>query len=271
MSKALIFITSLLITNHCHALVWQWHDNFTEQEQRQLKSWLTEVDQGIHALFGDLPYEPHVHLNRLANAREPVPWANTRKYRNPSASFHVDPSFSLEAFRSDWTGAHELSHLLFPYLGRSSSWFAEGIASYLQYQIMYASGVLTWDETMEEMAGGFDRGERDRRAGNMPIPDISRERIRAPKRMYWGGAAYFLAVDRRLAEHNLRLHDVIRCYVQCCWRMHRGNARTMMAQFDQLSGTTVFADTYSEVMTRSGFPNTEAAMEWLHNNPPKLQ
>ena len=270
MRKGIALIVSVLFAAHSHALVWHWHDDFSEQEALKLKRWITEADQGIRTLFGELPYEPHIHLNRLANSREPVPWANTRKYRNPAANFHVDPSYDLQAFRSDWTGAHELSHLLFPYLGSTSTWFAEGIASYLQYQIMYASGVLTWPETTARMTAGFQRGRVDLRAGTMPIPDISKQRVRAPKRMYWGGAAYFLEVDRRLATEDLRLVDVIRRYVACCWRMHRGNARTMMAQLDRIAATSVFADTYDELMTQRGFPNTETGMAWLRKNPPQL-
>ena len=88
--------------------------------------------------------------------------------------------------------------------------------------------------------------------------------------MYWGGAAYFLETDRRLAEqHGLRLHDVIRRYVDCCFGQG-DDAEDMMTVFDRIVGAPVFSDVYRATVARPGFPAWREALSWLEANPPVL-
>ncbi|MEM9304851.1 MAG: hypothetical protein AAGE01_22250, partial [Pseudomonadota bacterium] len=179
---------------------WHWEDDFSRREQARLVAWIEHADRGIEALFGDLPFAYDVHFHRLDNRGEPVPWANTSKrYNGRAVNFHVDVRHSQEDFIADWTASHEISHLLFPYVGRDGMWFAEGIASYIQYQAMYANGVLSWEQAIRRYADRFDRAERTSRVGNTPVAEMPRNirQSRAYVRMYWGGAAYFLEVDRR--------------------------------------------------------------------------
>ena len=139
---------------------------------------------------------------------------------------------------------------------------------------MYASGVLSWDETMLRLKSGFERGRRDLRGGNLSVPEISEQlnRVRAYRRMYWGGAGYFLAVDHRLSlEKDTRLATVLKQYLDCCWRLHRGNAHSMMRQLDRLSDSTIFVDTYNDLMEQPGFPVSDKALAWLAKNPPELR
>ena len=44
---------------------------------------------------------------------------------------------------NDWTAPHEMSHLAIPYIGEKEVWFAEGFASFMQYQVMMEMGVMT--------------------------------------------------------------------------------------------------------------------------------
>lgn len=257
-------------------LTWHWPDPFDAQEQALIKDWLTGVQRGVVQLVGPLPYESHFHLHRRRSDTSPVPWANTVKYPVPAVHFHVDLSHGAQALRADWTASHELSHLLFPYLGEDSRWFAEGIASYLQYQIMYLNGERSWESAVAKLSERFARGRSASRGRGMSIPEHSRAlgRTGGHVRLYWGGAAYFLNADQRLAEATadrtkpLRLLDVIRSYVACCWKLWGADADRMIATFDELSRTSVFRDTYESVMMPPAFPETADAEAWLLARPP---
>src|SRR5690606_12588924 len=91
-----------------------------------------------------------------------------RRWRGQHVHFHVDPRHPPEAFRGDWTAPHELSHLILPYLGRPAAWFAEGFASYMQYQVMIAMGLLS-----EAEAGERYRERIGRAAERYRYPEIS--------------------------------------------------------------------------------------------------
>jgi hypothetical protein len=258
------------------AIAWHWPDSFDAPEQALIKGWLTGVQRGVVRLIGPLPYESHFYLHRRRSSTSPVPWANTVKYPVPAVHFHVDLSHGAAALRADWTASHELSHLLFPYLGEDSRWFAEGIASYLQYQIMYLNGVRSWQSAVDKLGERFARGRSSSRGHGLPIPEHSRalDRTGGHVRLYWGGAAFFLHADRRLAQATadrpvpLRLLHVIRSYVACCWKLWGADADDMIATFDELSQTRVFRDTYETVMMQPAFPETAEAEAWLLARPP---
>ena len=121
------------------------------------------------------------------------------------------PYLDVVALLADWTAAHELSHLLLPYLGRRHDWFAEGFASYIQYQVMYHMGVLDWRGVVDRY-----RRQMTKAAGRYDLPALPSADAAPGLRssgdyptMYWGGAVLFLRADSRLARRGLRPGDVI--------------------------------------------------------------
>ncbi|MDX1555300.1 MAG: hypothetical protein R3212_04680 [Xanthomonadales bacterium] len=251
---------------------WHWEDRFNPGERENLTDWVRHAHAGLERLFGEMPYSYDVHFHRTGRSREPVPWAHTWKYWNRRAvNFYVDPRYSNREFESDWTAYHELSHLMFPYLGRSGMWFAEGIASYLQYQAMYAAGELSWSQAITRYQGRFNAARKYRRLDDYAIVDLVNigRRSGSNVRLYWGGAAYFLEVDRRLhSELGIRLNDVIRDYLDCCFGSRGRGASGMIRTFDRLSGSRIFSDVYRETVKEAGFPETRAGLAWLENHPP---
>ncbi len=246
---------------------WHWDDRFSEQEKSGLTAWIEQSMGGLGALFGEVPQTWHVHFLRHP-ASEPVPWAETNKGRGPRVYFHVDTRHPWSAFRQDWTAPHELSHLLFPYLGEDSRWFAEGIASYLQYQVMYANGVLSWKQAIARYADRFRSARSDTNSGDLSIVEQG-ERGGGYVRLYWGGAAYFLHADRALfLGKGKRLNDIIRLYMACCYEPFGVDARGMIREFDRLSESRIFSDAYAQTVAAPGFPDTDEALEWLQQHPP---
>lgn len=269
----LILILLLVVANQAYAGTrWFWQDRFSKNEQQNLINWITQADQGVRNLFGPLPYSYNVYFYRQ-EGREPVPWAHTSKGATKSVHFYVNMSYSHRHFVRDWTASHELSHLLFPYIGSSSAWFSEGIASYLQYQIMYANKVINWQEGVNKLEERYRRGRTYRNYDSISIVDLSSivRQTGAYVRLYWGGAAYFNHVDKRLHEEKgIRLNDVIRKYLACCSSRRIRGADNMIKLFDQLSNSRIFTETAIQTVAKNGFPETNSASKWLRQNPPVL-
>jgi len=264
----------LLSAALCAEIDWRYEDRFTVAQRDKLEVWVRHADAGIRRLLGDPPRDYRVHFYRRWLASEPVPWAETDKGGGISVDFHVDPNYSLNEFKADWTASHELVHLLFPYLGEDDRWFAEGIASYFQYQVMYANGTLGWGQVIDRYKERFARAGRSSNGNELSIVELSRqiEEYRAFVRLYWGGAAYFLRVDQRLAaEKGLRLTEVVSNYTACCYRPWGEDAASMMRQFDRLSRSKIFTQTYAATVLGKGFPETKAALAWLAEHPPTLR
>lgn len=276
MSPNSIFLAAwLLFISHDAAANqrWHWEDRFSSSERENLTDWVQHAHTGLEKLIGELPYSYDVHFHRTGRSHEPVPWAHTWKaWDRRAVKFYVDPRYSNREFERDWTAYHELSHLMFPYLGRKGSWFAEGIASYLQYQVMWAAGELSWNQAIERYASRFQSARKYHRLDAFAVVDLPHVGRQSGRnvRLYWGGAAYFMEADRRLfAEQGLRLHDVIREYLDCCFGTRGRGANGMIRTFDRISESRIFSEIYTQTVKQKGFPRTEPALAWLRRNPPR--
>lgn len=236
-------------------LVWHWEDRFSPAEKRKLQAWVTETTEAVEQLVAPLPFDIHIHFHRTSS-RSPVPWANTIRSRRQGVNFHVNPSASAADLRDDWTAYHELSHLLIPYLGRRHSWFAEGFASYMQYQVMRSHGVISTDEMEQKYQQKIGRAERRYRMDDMPFVEAA-PKLRAQRQyptMYWGGAVYFLRIDQALKDNGTSIPEVLREFVDCCRHSTRG-LNNLVAELDRIAGSDAFRTELDKVRTLPGFPD----------------
>lgn len=253
--RSLLLGLVLLASPAAAELSFHWQDDFSEAEKTRLTAWVRETHDAVERLVGELPMGVRAYMHRRDDAREPVPWANTQRYRGQGVHFHVDPRFSLNDFREDWTAPHELSHLILPHVGRGDAWFAEGFASYMQYVVMQEMGVLQRSEAqrryrrnLESAARGYDYPQES----FVEAAPKLRSRGRYPV-MYWGGAAYFRQVDEALKDLDSSLLEVLRRYVACC-RANRARLELLLEDLDRLSPAPVFTRHYRRFASEPGFP-----------------
>ncbi|MFU8814388.1 MAG: hypothetical protein ACNA7W_03520 [Pseudomonadales bacterium] len=238
-------------------LRFHFEDQFAAAERVKLTAWVTETAEALASLVGEFPFDVHVHLYRRDGASQPVPWAHTRRGRAQGVHLHVDPRFPLEDFRRDWTAPHELGHLVLPYLGSSHAWFAEGFASYLQYEVMIAMGVLGRAEANGRYRERIERARQ--RYGHPQRPfAAAAPRLRAEGNyptMYWGGAVYFLNADAALRQRGRSgLISLLRDYLACC-RSGYATPRRVARDLDRLSASTLFETQLERFEQTPGFPD----------------
>ena len=231
-------------------IVWYWEDDFDSVERKKVERWLTEVNGAVEATLGVYPFEMHFHIYRRNNSREPVPWANTRRDDMQGVNFHIDPTYPLQSFLDDWTAPHEISHLSIPFLGRNYAWFAEGYASFMQYQIMERLGIYTNDQLSEKYAGKLKRVK--------PLYDRDKDFVTVAKElqsrnrysdMYWGGASFFLNLDESLKRmHNISLTELIQEYLTCC-RMEDDTLEEVIDSWDRIIGGTACSELLNSYRT----------------------
>jgi len=239
-------------TEEPHAsIVWHWEDEFSPEEKDKVEEWLNSVTGAVEETLGVYPFDLHFFIHRRDGSREPVPWANTRRHSLQGVDFHIDPSYSLQSFLDDWTAPHEISHLSIPYLGREQAWFAEGYASYMQYQIMQALGIYSWDRVAEMYAQKIERvrPSYDREQDFVTVAKDHQRRNRHPD-MYWGSASYFMQIDQDLAdEYGQTLPGFIKEYLLCC-RLEDKTFGELIETWDHLLGEPIFSEllhTYQSV------------------------
>ena len=256
-SFVLLALAAGMISGAANAeLVWHWEDRFSPAEKRKLKAWIEETVAAVEDFVTPFPFDVHINFHRTSSSR-PVPWANTIRSRRQGVNFHVNPRFSAEELREDWTAYHELSHLLLPYLGRRHSWFAEGFASFMQYQVMHSAGVLNERQMERRYQERIGRAERRYDMSDMPFVQAA-PMLRAKRQyptMYWGGAVYFLRVDQALKDSGTSIPEVVREFVACCRTDRLSRLDTLTAELDKLAGSDAFSKELMYVRTQPGFPD----------------
>lgn len=235
------------------------------QRQRELSGWVEHL-AGLLEPAGGLPLaEAQVlvvpvggHGGRRAG-RGPVPWGQVYRAGSGGVHFFVDAEQPIEAFYADWTGAHEFSHLLHPYLGRRGRWLSEGLASYYQNVLRGRSGDLSEQQAWARLLSGFGRGRRDASDG-VALRQVAWEMgsRRAYMRVYWSGAAWWLQRDvelRLLKGENAGLDRLLaRFAAEHLPATRDWTAAGFAAELDRIAGVSLFAPALAPAEEATRFP-----------------
>lgn len=231
--------------------------------------WLVTSARAVATVSGRFP-EPQVVVRLEARNRgNPVAFGQVRRGRPPRVAIHVNPAADLAGLESDWRSYHEFAHLLLPYSGHRDIWFSEGLASYYQYLLMARAGVISGDQAWLELAEGFLRGVNDPNGRGRTLRELSPDmwRLRAFRRVYWTGAAYFLRVDVRLRTETAGRHSLDRALAEfqdCCMAERgRWTSRSIARRLGQLSVPEIWDEEYRRTIDAIATPDFGSAFEQL--------
>jgi hypothetical protein len=245
-------------------LLIDWQGEFSDAQRAKLKTWLDSVSQTVTLLNGSLP-RPKIRIAlKSYPASEAVPFARVLRYDPEGVLFYVNPERPLDEFVTDWTAYHELTHLFIPYPGLDGVWFSEGLASYYQNILQFRAGLLSKEQTLQRLKGGFDRGRKDDGYSELTLGELTpimREK-HTFMRVYWSGALYFLEADIKLrqltegTDNPMTLDDVLRKFGYCCLLQDREWTGLEIAeQFDQIVGAPLFAPLYMSYEQTNAIPD----------------
>ncbi len=214
-------------------------EEFPKAEQQKLKLWLEQSFTAANQVVGPYPLFTQVYLSRRT-ASEPVPWAYTQRMNKQQVFFQVDSSFALGEFQQDWTAAHEFSHLALPLLDREDLWFAEGFASYMQYQVLQQQQQLTggpafwYQQKLQQVAPLLLASE---------LALVTQLKLwlqqRRYKAAYWGSTLFFMEANQKLQQQGTSLPELIQRY-QRQNRLKDENLQQLISSLDALLNSQVF-------------------------------
>ena len=167
----------------------------------------------------------------------------------------------------DWTAVHEMSHLFLPYLEWGDAWLVEGLPTYYQNVAMARGGLIPPEEAWRRMYQGFESAHEVGEEFTVYEAGQHLGRRGLYRRVYWGGAAYMLAVDLRLREKtdgSQTLGTALQKIQQCCLgEMVRWDAEDFVARLDEVTGTLVFSQLFVEQIKSRPFPEYDKLYERL--------
>lgn len=230
-----------------------WKDQFTTTEKEKLAQWLEGVSIATAETLGQYPLQVNLYIHLSDRDGQPVPWAHTVRHGEQGVHFYVNTDYPLSDFQQDWTAPHELSHLSIPFLGRENMWFAEGYASFMQWHILEAQGILSAETVQEKYRTKLESAVK-KYDKEISFIEMSRELLKRHDypAVYWGGACYFFQVDSALRrQHHTDLFAVIKKYQQD-GRLRDQNLEDLVNSLDRISQSEVFSSTLDKFEHKSG-------------------
>lgn len=239
-------------------------ERLDETERREMHHWISTISDTLAAVYGHWPRRHwRVSIQATTGATtDPIPWAQVDRGEVDEVRFYVVASTPGDQLIREWTGYHELAHLLIPYRGWGDTWFSEGLASYYQNLMQARSGVINEQQMWQKLHDGFRRGRDDHRYDGQTLQTVS-ARLRSHggfMRVYWSGAWYFLAADlelRSATDGNVTLDLALARLNRCCADRSMSVAE-MIRALDRMNGVQLFSRLYDQAVTSTAVPDFES-------------
>ncbi|MFT5161814.1 MAG: hypothetical protein ACI9FJ_000380 [Alteromonadaceae bacterium] len=243
--------------------------NASAKRKAEYIDWIRQVAGAIAGLNGDFPLDnAQILITPIGARREAVPWGEVQRGGSTSAHFFVDSFRPIQEFKDDWTAAHELSHMLVPFINRDELWLSEGIASYYQNVARAKAGMISPQKGWSKLLAGFSRGTKAAKKESLSNSS-------AIMQMYWGGAALYMMADaqlRKQSNNQQSVATVLSQFNRCCRpSITRWSGLKLMLQFDKISGTKIFSRLYYSEAQQRRFPDIMPVLKALGFDELKIQ
>ena len=244
-------------------------EQFPAEQATEIRAWVESIADSLTTVYGHWPRQ-HWQIsveNTSGASDDPIPWAQINRGRVDEVEFFVVDNVSAEQLRREWTGYHELAHLLIPYRGWGDAWFAEGLASYYQNLMQARSGIINEQEMWQRLHDGFSRGRNDNRFDGQTL-DVVSAGLRENggfMRVYWSGAWYFLATDLALRTRTpglLSLDAALEKLNNCCAERPM-SVPSMVQTLDELNRVDTFSTLYRDAVQSEAMPDFEPLLHAL--------
>lgn len=247
----------------------QLSDEFSARSQRELTDWVDELSRALLQVYGRWPRADWRIEVRPASAagNDPIPWAQVDRGAVDTVEFYVATTATAAQLLRNWTGYHELSHLLLPYRGWGDLWFSEGLATYYQNILQVRSGTISPEQMWKNLEDGLMRGRNDSRTDGRALHRVSRELRdnRAYMRVYWSGTWYFLQADLQLRQQSRgrrSLDQALDGLNRCCGNRAM-SVIEIVRKLDELEHTRLFEPLYRQLAASTSMPQFEPTLAAL--------
>ena len=234
------------------------------RESEQMLEWLETIGHSLSSVYGHWPrrhWQVSIH-STSGTSSDPIPWAQVNRGNVDEVQFFVVGNTPASELVREWTGYHELAHLLIPYRGWGDTWFSEGLASYYQNLLQARAGVIDERQMWQKLYDGFMRGRGDVRFDGQSLSSVSaRLRVNGGfMRVYWSGAWYFLAADVALREASkgAQTLDLALEKLNACCADQSMSVPDMVARLDAMNEVDLFSRLYEDARTSTRVPDFES-------------
>jgi hypothetical protein len=214
---------------------------FTLTDQ-QITSYVQRAAGAIIRYFGKFPMR-RVNIELQPARGDDVMFGRTRPLHGGTITMFVGRATTAATLDDDWTLTHEMTHLASPACKEDDTdWLGEGMATYVEPIARAQAGYLTPEYVWNDFVTRMPRGEPQPGEGGL-------NQAHAFRRIYWGGAMFFLVADietRRANGNKKGMQDAFRYImndkgtIEYAWPI-----AVILKEGDQATGTHVLEDLYT--------------------------
>jgi len=219
-----------------------------------VRDWILRSASIVSAYFGEFPVQAAT-IRVSTTDSSSMGSGRTYGYPQPRIEVNVGQHVSLQSLNDDWVLVHEMSHLSLPAIDESHTWFAEGVAVYVEGVARAQAGNISETRLWGEYATSMPKG--------LPqLNDEGLDRTHTWARTYWGGALYCLLADIKIREktNNRRgLQDALRAIARAGGGMsEEWPIERILSLGDAATATSAMTELYLKMKDQPDVPDLDA-------------
>jgi hypothetical protein len=216
-----------------------------------LMDWISRSLAIVSAYYGGFP-TTSLRIQVVPEDGGGVRSGKTWGYHGGFIRVQVGKEVTEAQLMDDWVLVHEMTHLALPDIGDAQSWFAEGLAVYIEGISREQAGNRTQQDVFAEQIRQMPHGMPQAGDGGL-------DHTHTWGRTYWGGAMFCFLADveiHRRTGNRFGLQDAMRAVLRASgglaadWPVDR-----VLATGDAATGTHVLEELYAQMKDRPVAPD----------------